>query len=456
MTMANTTATPRRRRVRLLIAVSAAIAVWTPVILVVATDAVIEWTTDTCADVTCTPEAAASLADARATDSLSRIVVVAAATAISAVIAAGLARSVRAERRQEADTRRERDDLRRRARTDFDDAAAALAAGDPATVRALLERLDRATDADPRLDAEFGRITSGALRHWDRSRRRSDADEAAEWWETLSEAVAMIASRERPTPVDLSDIDLDGLRLQPGSTLAGAVLRDIVLTEAGLDDIDLSGADLTGARLTGAYLQGARLQGAVLERADLAVAVLRNADLMAVAATRADFDRSDLRDCDLSLSQCRNASFLRADLSGANASHADFTRARLHRADLTRTTLAGATLTECDLRGAILVDAELRGAVLVGADLADADLRGADLREADLGGAWFGRAVHDVTTHWPSGFTPPGSAIPNDPAPVTGVDDSAPWNEFWDTAPRRDGDENGVGLTVDTDRAEHL
>ncbi|MEQ8718371.1 MAG: pentapeptide repeat-containing protein [Acidimicrobiales bacterium] len=452
----NTTPAPAHGRARLVVAAAATAVVWTLAILAVTTDAVIEWTADTCADTACAPEAEASLADARATDRLSRVLVLAAATAASAVIGGGLARTVRSERRQEAETRRESEAARRRARRDFDDAAATLSGVEPTTARALLERLDRATDADPVLDGEFGRITSGVIRHWDRCRRRSDPDEAAEWWDTLTEAVAMIAERDRPTPIDLSDTDLDGLRLQPGGSLAGAVLRDVVLTEAGLDEIDLSGADLTGARLTGAHLQHSRLHGAVLERADVAVAVLRNADLMAIAATRADFDRSDLRDCDLSLAHCRNASFLRADLSGANASHADFTRSRLHRADLTRTTLTGATLTECDLRGAILVGADLSGAVLVGADLAGADLRGADLRGADLGGIWLGGAVHDGTTRWPAGFVPAGSAVADDPPIPTGVDDPLPPNEFWDATSAPEPEENGAGLTTDADRAEHI
>jgi hypothetical protein len=80
----------------------------------------------------------------------------------------------------------------------------------------------------------------------------------------------------------LVDVDLRGVRLQPGAELRGADLRGAKLNSLdgrvmpGLTHPDLRDADLRGASLRCAQLQGVDLRGADLRGADL-----RDADLLA-------------------------------------------------------------------------------------------------------------------------------------------------------------------------------
>ncbi len=85
--------------------------------------------------------------------------------------------------------------------------------------------------------------------------------------------------------------------------LAGANLRDTVLTRAILVGADLSGADVRYARLHMATLTDADLSGAVLLGADL---------------RRADLRRVDFTDADLSYVDLTDAEINGVDLTGAN------------------------------------------------------------------------------------------------------------------------------------------
>ncbi|UNN02047.1 pentapeptide repeat-containing protein [Rhodococcus opacus] len=106
-------------------------------------------------------------------------------------------------------------------------------------------------------------------------------------------------------------------------------------------------------------------------------------------------------------------------LAGAHLSHAHLSHAHLSHADLSGTDLLAADLVGGDLRCATLTGADLRGTDLSNKILYDVVLTGADLRGTDLSGvanligANLTGVVHDETTIWPDGVTPP-PALPID------------------------------------------
>ncbi len=159
--------------------------------------------------------------------------------------------------------------------------------------------------------------------------------------------------------------------------MAGANLRETVLTEADFSSALMEEADLAGANLRFAVLNGAVLEKARLGRADLwgvraEGAVLNGADLQGVVLEEADLRGADLGGADL-----RNAVLRRANLEGANLEGAD---------------LRGAVLGGTNLRGAVLRDARLQALDLSGCLLeyvhtCDAWLERTRLRAEQLGGA---------------------------------------------------------------------
>lgn len=74
-----------------------------------------------------------------------------------------------------------------------------------------------------------------------------------------------------------------------GVDLAGASLRQAVLTGSNLAGANLSGADLTVANLEGANLNGADLTGAILKNANLFGANLKDAILTNSVVQDANF-----------------------------------------------------------------------------------------------------------------------------------------------------------------------
>jgi hypothetical protein len=119
-----------------------------------------------------------------------------------------------------------------------------------------------------------------------------------------------------PTPVDLRDSDLTGLRFAKGN-LAGANLQSGDLLRADLSETDLSRADLNSAYLVWTDLRRASLTRANLRRALLANADLRGADLRGADLTDAELQAADLRSADLTDAMVLGADFREADLRGA-------------------------------------------------------------------------------------------------------------------------------------------
>ena len=159
----------------------------------------------------------------------------------------------------------------------------------------------------------------------------------------------------------------------------------------------LVGADLTGQRLCDLYLPSKRFTAARLQRIDLSRSVLLHGDLRHATLTDAMLIETDFG----------GSTFERADLTRISARASSFLDANLSRAVLQEADLRGADLSYAVLRDAVLVGADLRGAKLTCADLVGADLTGVRMTGADL------QHVHyDMSTRWPSGFTPPNAGPP--------------------------------------------
>ncbi|TQC38921.1 pentapeptide repeat-containing protein [Rhodococcus sp. WS4] len=148
--------------------------------------------------------------------------------------------------------------------------------------------------------------------------------------------------------------------------------------------------------------------------AQAAVTVIGRRDIGRDGPTRIDLSHSCLAGAALT-----DAHLSHADLSATDLSGTDLLAADLVGADLRCATLAGADLRGTDLSNTILYDVVLTGADLSGTDLLGASLPGADLRGTDLSGvanligANLTGVVHDETTIWPDGVTPP-PALPID------------------------------------------
>jgi uncharacterized protein YjbI with pentapeptide repeats len=207
-----------------------------------------------------------------------------------------------------------------------------------------------------------------------------------------------LSRREFAENIDLSQLDLSGIRLREaslwyahleGSNLSGAQLERAILRGAHLEGADLSGAGADGVDLQGAHLEGANLSKAHLKKAELLKAHLGKAVLPNAILDGAGLEEAHLDWADLSGAQLKKAYLMRAHLEGANLSGAHLEEAFLEDADLER-----ANLTNAHLKGANLERADLRGANLHRAHLQQTNLKYANLRgpetdltKADLDGA---------------------------------------------------------------------
>ncbi|MFK4224165.1 pentapeptide repeat-containing protein [Streptomyces sp. NPDC019890] len=173
-------------------------------------------------------------------------------------------------------------------------------------------------------------------------------------------AIAVLArrlpDRDGGTPVDLSKVDLRGLRV------TDRIL--IKFPRADLSDADLRWGDLSGADLRWADLSSTNLEMAYLRHADLRGAVMSDANLI-----NANLAGADLRKADMTC-----AGVILDTASGVETPSLC-------------TNLQYAFLDGADLRNAVLTGADLRNAHLTGADLRNANFTGADLRNANLTGA---------------------------------------------------------------------
>jgi uncharacterized protein YjbI with pentapeptide repeats len=151
--------------------------------------------------------------------------------------------------------------------------------------------------------------------------------------------------------------------------------------------------NLNGLRLNGADFMGADLSEAKMNFIQLGVVTL---DQLPFAATP-----------ELPIGNRADEDQFPPDVSGPIGSGFDL------QATPSATNLGGAKLCRAQLRAA-----DLRGANLAYANLAEADLTSADLRRANLLHTDLSRtrveveqvrnSIHDDTTKWPPGFTPPG------------------------------------------------
>jgi uncharacterized protein YjbI with pentapeptide repeats len=203
-----------------------------------------------------------------------------------------------------------------------------------------------------------------------------------------------LSRREFAENIDLSQLDLSGIRLREaslwyahleGSNLSGAQLERAILRGAHLEGADLSGAGADGVDLQGAHLEGANLSKAHLKKAELLKAHLGKAVLPNAILDGAGLEEAHLDWADLSGAQLKKAYLMRAHLEGANLSGAHLEEAFLEDADLER-----ANLTNAHLKGANLERADLRGANLHRAHLQQTNLKYADLFQADIEGINWG------------------------------------------------------------------
>ncbi len=164
--------------------------------------------------------------------------------------------------------------------------------------------------------------------------------------------------------------------------LAGADLRDAVLSNASLRGCDLSGARLNNAVLSNASLVGAKLLGAMLYKSWLPGANLKGAAAFGAIALGSNLSKANLETANF-----QGAMLSGVVLRGANLKKTSFSRAALNEAVLDESSLVKANLRNSSLRGASLKNSDLRDAKLQLADLYGANLQGANLQDANLQGA---------------------------------------------------------------------
>ncbi|NOJ64355.1 MULTISPECIES: pentapeptide repeat-containing protein [unclassified Arthrobacter] len=173
------------------------------------------------------------------------------------------------------------------------------------------------------------------------------------------------AEREMTAAEELADnaARLENLRyVRDKSGVEGAFFGSLDLAETQLSGLQLRESNFYNSVLTGAYMSGM----------DLTYSNITGADLTNVFSTGTDFTGSDF-----SGSNMENAFFLLSEFEGAS-----FTRVSASGVDMFDSSFAGARI-DC------------------------MDVRGASFRVADLSDATVSNLIHDASTIWPEGFTPP-------------------------------------------------
>jgi uncharacterized protein YjbI with pentapeptide repeats len=135
--------------------------------------------------------------------------------------------------------------------------------------------------------------------------------------QTILEGVTINACLVGLRDADLSNADLQDLRLISSDRTEAVSLEGAILQEANLRNVDLEGADLREADLRGADLQGAYLKSADLRGVNLAKATLEGTNLR--RAKFGVYTRKDKRN-EQTLKRATNlagANLTRADLTGA-------------------------------------------------------------------------------------------------------------------------------------------
>lgn len=189
------------------------------------------------------------------------------------------------------------------------------------------------------------------------------------------------------TTVDVAPAD-DCVRAQDGDTqLAGADLRNCVLTELDLSNTVLDGANFAGAELTdvsfinsslvGADFSGATLtdvafDGGTLTGARFRQALIAESRFISATLTEADFTGADLS----------NGSMFDAHLDRASFTNVEFSSWSLKETSVRSATFDGASfgdtlLKYADADGASFVGAHLEGVWIYGSSFVEADFTSA-------------------------------------------------------------------------------
>jgi uncharacterized protein YjbI with pentapeptide repeats len=205
--------------------------------------------------------------------------------------------------------------------------------------------------------------------------------------------------------------------LQPDSaswTECSIDLSGAELVQSSFYEIDLSNADLSGANLKGANFMRMNLTKANLFQAHLSSADFSESNLTGARLWNVRVSKNE--------EQYRfgpSATFNKAVLRGALFLNSYLPKTDFSGADLTDAQFQSASLGESLFNRARLSEANLRRAKLTNSDFSGADLRGADFAGADIAEILLADAIHDETTVWPDGFTPPKSApFPPEEKPV--------------------------------------
>lgn len=192
---------------------------------------------------------------------------------------------------------------------------------------------------------------------------------------------------------------------------------------------DFSGVDFRGCSFERADLSGARL-----DRANFAGCNMRFADLTGVSATTSCFESVDfsgaiLRRSNFDSSNLKKAKFcscdhevVRAVIEGAEFVGANLSESRFSAASAEGSTegypctVSSANFSFSDLTNAVFVGADLRRCRFLSADLSGSKMQlcnveGVDFSQSIIINAVFREIKFSGATLFPSGFTPPGSAV---------------------------------------------
>ena len=192
---------------------------------------------------------------------------------------------------------------------------------------------------------------------------------------------------------------------------------------------DFSGVDFRGCSFERADLSGARL-----DRANFAGCNMRFADLTGVSATNSCFESADfsgaiLRRTNFDSSNLKKAKFcscdrdvVRAVIDGAEFVGANLSDSRFSAASADGSTegypctVSSSNFSFSDLTNSVLVGADLRRCRFLSADLSGSKMQlcnveGVDFSQSKIINAVFREIKFSDATLFPSGFTPPGSAV---------------------------------------------
>ena len=177
------------------------------------------------------------------------------------------------------------------------------------------------------------------------------------------------------------------------------------LTFANFEDVDLSGRELANTPMQECRITDSNLQGVDLRNADMLASDFKGSDFDGASMTNVNANGATFEYGNVSNVSAAGSDFRYANFASSRSENSDFSSSDMNDSSFFLAEASGSNFS-----GSNLQNAEFTGATVEGANFEGADLRGATFTDAKgMDGANFKGSVHDDTTTWSDGFTPPPS-----------------------------------------------